>query len=130
VDFKAGIFILGGWEREGRVFALCAAYKPCHYPHLFHQLGKNGLVLLRSIPLLVEMHTTMLGGQEWAQQEFALADLGDARRSKRLVQVASALAQGPSGTLPQAFDDWADLKAAYPLFRNLGVSYQKIFSLI
>jgi len=39
--------------------------------------------------------------------EFSDADLGDGRRSKRLVQVASALGQCPSGTLPQAFADWA-----------------------
>ena len=76
--------------------------------------------------MLVAMHTTMLGVQDWAQLEFALADLGDARRSNRLVQVASALAQCPSGTLPQAFNDWADLKAAYRLFSNPQVTYQKI----
>jgi len=68
----------------------------------------------------------MLGVEDWAQLEFALADLGDARRTKRLVGVASALAQCPSGTLPQAFDDWPQLKGAYRLLSNPAVSYEKI----
>jgi hypothetical protein len=55
-----------------------------------------------------------------------LADLGDARRKKRLVQVASALAQCPSGTLPQALPGWKELKAAYRLFDNPQVSYGAI----
>jgi len=39
--------------------------------------------------------------------------LGDARRTRRLVTLASHLAATPSGTLPSAFTDWAELKAAY-----------------
>jgi hypothetical protein len=73
-------------------------------------------------------HTTLLGTEHWAQLEFSLAELGDARRNKRLVQVAAALAQCPSGTLPQAFDGWGDLKAAYRLFSNPAVDYQKILA--
>jgi hypothetical protein len=69
---------------------------------------------------------TLLEAKQWAQAEFSLADLGDARRTKRLVQVAWALAECPSGTLPQAFDSWAELKAAYRLFNNGAVSYEKI----
>jgi hypothetical protein len=45
--------------------------------------------------------------------EFALAELGDPRRTERLVKMATSLAQTPTGTLPQAFPDWKDLKAAY-----------------
>ena len=72
--------------------------------------------------------STLLESQQWAQLEFSVADLGDGRRSKRLVQVASALAQCPSGTLPQAFPDWADLKGAYRLFSNKAVTYEKILT--
>ena len=74
------------------------------------------------------MHSGLFEAQQWAQLEFSLADLGDARRTKRLVQVASSLAQCPSGTLPQAFDSWAELKGAYRLFNNPAVSYQKILA--
>jgi hypothetical protein len=45
--------------------------------------------------------------------EFALAELGDRRRSDRLVKIAMRLAQNPGGTLPQALPDWSELKAAY-----------------
>lgn len=74
------------------------------------------------------MHTTLLPAPQWAQLEFSMADLGDGRRSKRLVQVASALAHCPSGTLPQALPDWAPLKAAYRLFSNRAVTYEKILT--
>jgi hypothetical protein len=72
------------------------------------------------------MNESLLSSDEWAQAEFALADLGDARRTDRLVQVASALVQCPSGTLPQAFDEWSELKGAYRLFSNEAVNYEDI----
>lgn len=74
------------------------------------------------------MHTTLLQSPQWAQLEFSPAHLGDRRRSKRLVQVASALAECPSGTLPQALPDWAQLKAAYRLFSNKAVTYEKVLA--
>jgi hypothetical protein len=52
----------------------------------------------------------------WAATEFADADLGDARRTKRLVDLASSLARQPSASLPEATDDPAMLKAAYRFF--------------
>jgi len=52
---------------------------------------------------------------QWAQSQFAGARLGDARRSRRLVRVATALARAKSGTLAKALKSWADLKAAYRL---------------
>lgn len=72
------------------------------------------------------MCTTLDGPNRWAQMEFALAELGDVRLSRRLVQVASAIAQCPSGTLPQALPQWSELKAAYRLFSNPKVSYEVI----
>lgn len=61
------------------------------------------------------MSTTLLPSRDWAQQEFGLAELGDARRTRRLVTMATQLAQTPSGTLPQAIPEWTELKAAYRL---------------
>src|SRR5688572_13784231 len=74
------------------------------------------------------MHPTLLRAQQWAQLEFSSADLGDARRTKRLVQIGSALAQCPSGTLPEAFPDWPELKGAYRFFSNPHIDYQKILA--
>lgn len=53
---------------------------------------------------------------QWAQCQFASAKLGDRRRTRRLVKIATQLAQSPGGTLPQAFPEWSALKAAYRFF--------------
>jgi len=63
--------------------------------------------------------TSLLAPAQWAQTEFALAQLGDQRRSQRLVQMATSLAQTPTGTLPQAFPAWHELKAAYRFLDHL-----------
>jgi hypothetical protein len=65
------------------------------------------------------MTTSLLEPAQWAQTEFALAELGDQRRTQRLVQMAAALAQSPTGRLPQAFPEWKDLKAAYRLVDHI-----------
>lgn len=65
---------------------------------------------------------------QWAQSEFALAELGDRRRTQRLVKIATALAHSPGGTLPQAFPEWKDLKAAYRFLSQPGASYERILT--
>lgn len=70
--------------------------------------------------------TTLQPAGEWAQEEFAFADLGESRLNKRVVNIASHLAAHPGGTLPQAFADWAELKAAYRFFDNPRVDFQKV----
>jgi hypothetical protein len=59
------------------------------------------------------MSDTLMPPAQWAQREFAQAELGDRRRTERLVIMGSCLAQHPTGTLPQAFPAWEELKAAY-----------------
>jgi hypothetical protein len=51
-------------------------------------------------------------------QEFGQADLGDKRRTERLVQLATKLADHPQGTLPEATGNSANLKTAYRFFDN------------
>src|SRR5438874_9823496 len=63
----------------------------------------------------------------WAQETFGGAQLGDRRRSKRLVRVAAQVAADPQGSLPrQMGGDWATLKAAYRLVRADGVTHEAI----
>jgi hypothetical protein len=81
--------------------------------------------LLRRI---IMTHTTLLPPSQWAEEEFALAELGDPRRTKRLVKMASALAHSPGGTLPQAFPEWKELKGAYRLLSQPEASYERILS--
>ncbi len=66
--------------------------------------------------------------RQWAQHEFAFAKLGDSRRNKRLVKIAANLAAHPGGTLPQAFPDWAELKAAYRFFGQSGVTFPRVLA--
>jgi hypothetical protein len=70
--------------------------------------------------------TTLLTPAQWAESEFALAGLGDPRRTKRLVNIATNLAQSPGGTLPQAFPTWSELKAAYRFFEQPKNTFEAI----
>jgi len=58
---------------------------------------------------------------DWAITEFGGADLGDARRTTRLVRLATLLSSRPQASLPQACDDAAELKAAYRFFQNAAI---------
>ncbi len=60
----------------------------------------------------------LLDTTSWAVTEFADADLGDLRRTQRLVQLAHVLAQRPGAALPEACGNGAMLKAAYRFFTN------------
>jgi hypothetical protein len=63
---------------------------------------------------------------EWAWQELGGLDLGDIRRSERLVKTAGLLAERPGESLPRACGSWADTEAAYRLFDNERVSASAI----
>jgi len=54
----------------------------------------------------------------WAEEEFGDAELGDARRTMRLVQLSTVLAENPAASLPEGCGDSATLKAAYRFFDN------------
>jgi len=64
--------------------------------------------------------------KRWAKFEFEGAQLGDLRRTKRLVKTAKFLAKSPRGTLPGSFPGNASLKAAYRLFAEEEMAYEKV----
>ncbi len=64
--------------------------------------------------------------EEWAATEFATADLGDRRRTKRLVRLGAMMAGNSSGSIPQQTGGGADMKAAYRLFDAEGVTHAAI----
>ena len=74
------------------------------------------------------MKTQLMNAMEWASIQFCQAQLGDPRRTRRLIKVACALAKTSHGTLPGTFSRWADLKAAYRLFSQENVTYEKIIN--
>jgi hypothetical protein len=65
---------------------------------------------------------------EWAEENFRGCELGDKRRTERLVTVASQVASNPSGSFPEQMPIWGDLKAAYNLFDREEVTFAAIAS--
>ncbi|MDX1966691.1 MAG: IS4 family transposase [Planctomycetaceae bacterium] len=60
---------------------------------------------------------------EWAEEQFGSCDLGDVRRTRRAVKVATHMAAHPDGTTPRQLEEWSDLKAAYRLFDQEDVTF-------
>ena len=54
----------------------------------------------------------------WAEWEFGHADLGDKRRTKRAVAIATARANQSDASLPQSLGSAAEVKAGYRFFDN------------
>ena len=65
--------------------------------------------------------------ESWAVTEFADAQLNDERRTKRLVEIATLLAQQPKASFPEACSDKAMLKATYRFFDNAAIDPKEIF---
>jgi hypothetical protein len=64
--------------------------------------------------------------KEWAESEFGTVDIGDVRRTRRLVKVAASVATSERGTLPPVCPSWGDLKAAYRLLAEEDVTHEQI----
>ncbi|GGX97903.1 hypothetical protein GCM10007160_26950 [Litchfieldella qijiaojingensis] len=62
-------------------------------------------------------------GQHWVDEE---CNLGDARLNRRLGMILEDIGERPDKSLPTAFQDWANTKAAYRFFANENVSEDKI----
>jgi hypothetical protein len=71
-------------------------------------------MLLENVHTVDELHA-------WAEREFGDAELGDVRRSDRLVALGRAMAMAPSRSIPQLFARPYDVKAAYTFLRNCEV---------
>ncbi len=78
--------------------------------------------MLTNEPDTNEPDTDELDQEPWAQVEFGEAQLGDQRRTARLIQLATALGARPHASLPEAAPDAATLKAAYRFFDNEAIT--------
>ena len=63
---------------------------------------------------------------DWAQLNFGCCELGDKRRTNRLVRVAEQAGHNPSGSLPNQMEHVDDLKAAYRLFDSANVTFEAV----
>ena len=64
--------------------------------------------------------------KQWAATQFGEANLGDKRRTNRLLHLAKQVVGNPSGSFPNITECWADLKAAYRLFDEEEVTFQAV----
>src|SRR4051795_13343995 len=54
--------------------------------------------------------------RRWAETQFGTADLGDARRTHRLVSILAAIARAPDESLPRQLGSLANTQAGDRLF--------------
>lgn len=64
--------------------------------------------------------------EEWASKTFGAAELGDQRRTDRLVKMAAAIAHHPAASLPTAMRNWSDTIAAYRFLDNEQITHEQI----
>lgn len=62
----------------------------------------------------------------WAEEQFGRCQLGDQRRTQRLVKVAEQVANNPAGSFPEQSATWGDLKAVYRLFDAGDVTFEAV----
>jgi len=65
---------------------------------------------------------------QWAEQQFGSCELGDRRRTKRMVKLAAQAATKPDASTPEQTERWADCKAAYRLFNQDAVTFDAIIA--
>lgn len=65
---------------------------------------------------------------QWAEQQFGTCDLGDRRRTKRMVKLAAQAAAKPDAATPKQTERWADCKAAYRLFAQDDVTFDAVIA--
>jgi hypothetical protein len=68
--------------------------------------------------------TTLRTPQEWAAEQFGQLDLGDRRRTRRVVRLAGQMAGHPAASLPAQTGVWRETKAGYRLFAEADVTFE------
>lgn len=72
------------------------------------------------------MTTLLVEPAAWAEQQFGNCELGDSRRTNRLVQMATQAAARPDGSTPNQTETWDRCKAVYRLMACKAVSHALI----
>jgi hypothetical protein len=63
---------------------------------------------------------------DWAEEVFGDAELGDIRRTRRLVRMAAAAGRSPSGRLSDVYDSAAERQGAYDFIESEHVKTRRI----
>ena len=72
------------------------------------------------------MDSLVLDIDRWAETNFGACELGDERRTRRLVKYAAQVAACSEASTPNQTESWADCKAAYRLFDEEDVTFEAI----
>jgi hypothetical protein len=70
--------------------------------------------------------TSQQSAAAWAQTEFGAAELGNSLRVKRLIDIATRIAEKPSGKITQVFDNQAEREGAYRFVESIHVDHRAI----
>ena len=109
--------VVAGWARRRTVgFAGAVIVAP-------RQSWQFGSLRTRKVAAMA-----ILDPKEWPQVTFGECQLGDRRRTKRLVKVAEQAALQPDGSTSEPTESWGDCKAAYRLFDQEGVTFGEIIA--
>lgn len=74
------------------------------------------------------MQTPVTTDRSFGAINFEAAQLGDERRTRRLVQLADSISRHPGGTLPDKLKSPADLKALYRLCNRPEVTHEAVLA--
>src|SRR5688500_4996924 len=66
--------------------------------------------------------------EDFGTRNFGTAELGDRRRTKRLVRIADRIAAQPSGSLPDKMQSPADLRALYRLMNHPRTTHEAVLA--
>ena len=62
----------------------------------------------------------------WSELEFGACELGDCRRTRRLIQYARQMAEKPDASTPRQTEGWSDCKGVYRLFERPEVTFEAV----
>lgn len=60
---------------------------------------------------------------KWAENTWGKSQLGDQRRNKRAIKIATCLLENPSASIPTQMTDWKDVKGAYRFFASEEITH-------
>ncbi len=70
-----------------------------------------------------------IDSEQWVVENFGVCELGDERRTKRLVKIASNMLAAPEQSLPAQNPEWSHTKAVYRFFANKNVTFERVAQL-
>ena len=73
---------------------------------------KEGTVM-STVTDTVNNTVTEVDPMSWAEMEFGTCELGDKRRTKRLIKLGAQVLARPDGSSPTQTESWGDCKAMY-----------------